>query len=221
MIDPLTLAAIFGGLLFFGGRKKGGSSVSAGGGFGVTGPEDRLAWLNGIRGMSFWVTDTYNTMPGLADFLTVVGFAESRFNPSAANPEISTNWNAARGLFGMRPSTAELDAEPDLLFNPYWAFVTAVDHAAKAIKAIEREQSGVPNWMAIRRWWAIPSLVHDFNEDKTKSGEVRGRFERAIFDCNAEYGTSIDPNFIWFETYLGGYPGRTELMRVLNLIGVA
>lgn len=230
-MDPITLAAIaVGGALFLGGKKKRSSSVHFGG-WAAKGPEDRQYWLNEIRSMSYWYSNTYGSMPFLADYLTVVGFIESRFNPAAANPEIETNpMNAARGLFGARPETMFKKANgleymrqyPNALLNPKWAFVTATFSVWQACDSVYRKGSGIADWAAVRRWWGYPSKVHDFNyNDPWSSGNTQ-RLEDGLHKCNAQYGTNIDPDFIWQKVQgWENYPGMPMMLQSFGLQGAS
>jgi len=233
-MDPITLAAIaLGSALFLGGKKKGGggggSSVHKGG-WGVKGSEDRVYWLNEIRTMSNWYTNTFGSMPYLADYLTVVGYIEANFNPSALNPEYKTNpANAARGLFGMRPETAFqtkygtqfMSPYPNALMNPKWAFVMAVHHIYWACTRVHDMQSGVVDWAAIRRWWGVPLRVHDFNFEHSYSKGNLDRFEDKLHKCNSAYGTNIDPDFVWVKiSGWQNYPGLEVMIKSFGLQGV-
>ena len=224
-LDPITLAVLaLGSVVILGGgkkRRRAPSGVRA-----VIGEEDRRYWLNEIRNMSEWASREFGMMPNLANFLTVIGFRESNFNPAIANPEIKTNpMNASRGLFGERPRTAfkkangleHLRQQPNLLLDPTWAFVMAVDHIYRAYRAVVREGSGMPDWLAARRWWALPYLVHDFDEGYTESEDIRERLEEATFDVNAAYGTNIDPDFIWRPIEAEGYPGIEVMLASFGL----
>ena len=188
--------------------------------------EQRFEMLARIRDMANWTSQKYGMMPYLADYLTTIGYIESRFNPTAANPEIRKDpQNAARGLFGERPESAfresnnltQLRRRPNLLLNPRWAFVTAVDYAARGDQR-SREKSGrEANWLAIRRWWANPFLVHDYGENKSHSPVVRRRLLAGVEGVNREYGTDVDEDFIWQDVQRGGYPGIQSLMRDFGL----
>jgi len=229
-MDPLTLAALAVGGLFLLGGKKGGGGSSSSKKWAVKGPEDRRQWLNEIRSMSYWYSNTYGSMPHLADYLTVVGFIESRFNPAATNPEVKTNpMNAARGLFGARPKTAFKESNgleymrqyPNALLNPKWAFVTATFSVWQACNAVDREGSGVADWASIRRWWGFPSKVHDFNFDDPWSYGNLERFEAGLHKCNEQYGTGIDPDFVWQKVRgWDNYPGMPVMIKVFGLEGV-
>ena len=230
-MDPVTLAVIaLGGAALLKGNKKSGRKTVSGGGWGVKGDQDRLYWLNEIRTMSYWYTQNFGSMPFLADYLTVVGFIESRFNPASVNPEVKTNpMNAARGLAGMRPESAfkssngleYMRAYPNALLNPRWAFVTAVHYIWQACEAVQREQSGEIDWVAVRRWWGFPSKVHDFNfEDPYSAGNLE-RFEAGLHKCNAEFGTGINPDFVWQKVQgWENYPGMPMMIKSFGLQGV-
>lgn len=226
-MDPITIAAIaLGGALLLGGKKKSSSSSSR---WAVKGEADRRRWLNEVRSMSYWYSSTYNSMPFLSDYLTAIGFIESRFNPAAVNPEIKSNpYNASRGLFGMRPETAFknsnglefMRAHPNALLNPRWAFVTAVDHIWSACKSVDRENSGTPDWASIRRWWGYPDRVHDFNYSHEWSKSNTYKLEEGIIKCNNKYGTGIDPGFIWIDIQgYNNYPGMQVMVKSFGLEG--
>lgn len=230
-MDPITLAFIaLGGAVLLGDKKKRGGKGASAGGWGVKGDQDRLHWLNEIRSMSYWYTETYGSMPFLADYLTVVGYIESRFNPAAVNPQIKTDpMNAARGLGGMRPESAfktsnglkYMRAHPNALLNPRWAFVTSVDFIHDACAAVDREGSGVIDWVAVRRWWGFPSKVHDFNFSDPYSAGNLERFEDGLHECNAEFGTGINPDFVWRKIQgWKNYPGMAMMVKSFGLQGV-
>jgi len=207
--------------------KKGYSAHGSTSGPATTGGKSRRENLNMIRDMSYWYSNEFNSMPYLADYLTIVGFRESNFVPTARNPEIETNpRNAARGLFGMRPGgvfTSDnglgyLMDHPNTLYNPRWAFVTAVDYIYRGCKAVNREKSGVTDWAAIRRWWALPILIHDFDYNKERSQENLKRLRKSITDCNNTYGTTISPDFIWQKVAnWDRYPGLKVMMHAYGL----
>ena len=232
-MDPITLAAIaFGGAILLGNKSKGASKgrSASPGGMGTRGDEERLYWLREIRSMSHWYTNRFGSMPYLADYLTVVGYIEANFNPSARNPEYKTNpANAARGLGGMRPETAfkgkygtqSMSPYPDALLNPRWAFVMSVHHIYFACTRVEEMQSGVIDWAAVRRWWGRPTAVHDFNFDNPYSAANLGRFEDKLNECNKNYGTNINPDFVWSKVSgWRNYPGIEVMIESFNLKGV-
>lgn len=119
--------------------------------------------------------------PGLADFLVVVAWGESRFNPNAANPEGGSN--GARGWFQIRPRSGLVGplegADPDLLFDKRIAVAVAADYAWRLHKYRgPRAMVGV-DWGAIRRGWAYPRLVDDYEWSEPRSQAVRRRLEEA------------------------------------------
>lgn len=234
-MDPITLAAIaFGGAVLLGNKSKGASKGASkgvsSGGWGVKGDQDRLHWLNEIRAMSYWYTQKFGSMPLLADYLTVVGYIESRFNPASVNPQVKTDpLNAARGLAGMRPRSAFKSANglehmrsyPNALLNPRWAFVTSVDFIWQACDSVNQKGSGVTDWAAVRRWWGFPSKVHDFNFEDPYSAANLGRFEDGLNECNDKYGTGINPDFVWQKVQgWENYPGMSLMVKSFGLQGV-
>ena len=221
-MDPATLAAVALGLLFIGGGKKPHTK-------GVKKPlskAERIEMMNEIRSMSNHYSSEFNSMPFLADFLTVVGYRESNFNSSAVSPEIKTNpKNAERGLFQLRPRTAfkkqnGLESkihDPDILFNPRWSFVCAVYHIWDACDTLSKK-GFTPNFSAIRRWWRLPSLADDYDLIDELSQDVARRFEKATLDCNQYYGTNIDPDFVWAQVEnWDNYPGMDVMLNVYGL----
>lgn len=226
-MEPITLALLaLGGYAFIGG-KRSSKSVRAGG-WAVKGKADRAAMLNEIRSMSFHYSSEFGSMPLLADYLTVIGFRESNFNPAVSNPEIKNNpQNAARGLFGMRPQTAfqksngleGMLSHPNALLNPRWSFVCAVDGVWRACNRVSRELGATnTNYAAVRRWWGWPNLVTDFDLSDDRSQASLAKLEKAIDDVNRGYGTNIDPDFIW--TTIRGwenYPGMAVMLKVYGL----
>lgn len=229
-MDPITLAFIaLGGFAFLGG-KRSGSAVRQGGN-ATMGNAERGAMLNEIRSMSHHYSNKFGSMPLLADYLTVIGFRESNFNPASTNPGVKTNpENAARGLFGMRPRTAfktkngleHLLPYPNTLLNPRWAFVTAVDHVWRACDAMDRKSGASADYAAVRRWWGTPHLVHDRDISDSRSKSSLAKLEKAITDCNNGYGTNIDPDFIWRPIQgWRNYPGMDVMRQVYGLAGNA
>jgi len=229
-MEPVTLALLaLGGYALIGGKRSSSRGVRASSGWAVKGREDRVAMLNEIRGMSFHYSNEFGSMPLLADYLTVIGFRESNFNPAAANPEIKKNpMNAARGLFGMRPETvfkksnglSHMRAHPNALLNPRWSFVCAVHHTWQACDTVARKLGVGTNYAAVRRWWGLPSKVTDFDLDDDFSRASLAKLEKAVTDVNRGYGTNIDPDFIW-ATIQGwqNYPGMDVMLQVYGLAG--
>ena len=227
-MDPVTIALLLGGAILLRPKKKGKRSGKVTYGRGMTHAE-RSAMLAEVRKMSYYVSNKYGMMPYLADYLTTIGYIESRFNPTSVNPEIKTNpANAARGLFGMRPETAfgrrgsnlkHLVKKPNLLLNPKWAFVTAVDYALQADQRSIDESGREADWAAVRRWWGRPKLVHDYDLSDSRSQASMRKFTNGIEDVNREYGVNINEDFIWMNVERGGYPGIQSLMKDFGLKG--
>lgn len=223
-MEPLTVATLVAaGLLVLGGKKPG-SSASSRNKFRATSQEDRRRYLAEVRSMSNWYSDRYG-MPDLADYLTVVGFIESRFNPAAANPEISKNpANAARGLFGMRPRTAfkaengleRMRSNPNALYNPRWSFVCAVYHIYDADQTARRK-GFIADWVAVRRWWGRPSKLDDVGLFEEFSVNSLRKFEKGLRECNEQYGTDINYDFMWNAVRSGGFPGMDTLLKDFGL----
>lgn len=187
--------------------------------------EQRLAMMVEIRKMSAYTSSRFGMMPHLMDYLTVVGYIESRFNPTSINPEYRKNKNAARGLFGMRPETAfkesntleSLLSKPNALLNPVMAFCTAVGHIADADQRSRQKVGRGADWLAARRWWGRPHLVSDYNLDDSRSVSSMNKFINGIAGVNREYGANINEDFIWARVQSGGYPGMRTM---LNAFGV-
>jgi len=226
-MEPTTLALIaIGGAALLGGKGGGGRAGSSSG-WAIKGKEGRAKMLNEVRNMSFYYSKTFNSMPLLADYLTVVGFIESNFNPAATNPEVKSNpMNAARGLFGMRPETAfknsnglkGMRSSPNTLLNPRWAFVTAVDYVAQGCYQVDRDLNRGTNFAAVRRWWARPALIKDFDYSGEHSKVNLQRFQDGIASVNKAYGTNVNPEFIW-QTISGwrNYPGMDTMRKAYGL----
>lgn len=219
------MAALAFGSLFLVRKKKRRSSSSSSGsssGSSSAGPwafaaetyEERAMVMMEIQNMARWVSDRYGMMPLLSEYLTVIAFRESRFNPSLV---ASSKPNAATGLFQMRPETAftaknglkEMVPYSDVLFNIRWSFVMAVDGVARAAFTVTARDA---DWLSARRWWNTWYLAKDFDESNPTSKGVRERLEKAITDCNKEFATNIDPEFIWQPIQANNYPGVGQLL---------
>ncbi len=207
------------------GGKKSSSKKSVSYGKDMN-KQQRYAMMLEIRKMSAFASNKFGMMPFLADYLTVVGYIESRFNPSLANPEIKKNpSNAARGLFGMRPESAfassngliGLRIRPNLLLNPIWAFCTAVDYVARADEAARERSGRRADWLSVRRWWGRPTLIHDFELSDQKSIDSMERFTNGIEGVNAEYGANINEDFMWADVERGGYSGAKALLKAFGV----
>lgn len=219
-MDPFTLAAIALGGVFLFGRKSPESGRPSSSQIDVS-ASDRHYWLSEIRNMSHYYSDKFGSMPGLADYLTVIGYIESRFNPAAVNPQIETDPNAARGFFGIRPKTAFKDqnglkymrSDPNALLDPRVSFVIAVSLVWEACSKVDASQSGTPNWASIRRYWGYPSKVHDFDMSETFSVNSLKKLENGIIGVNENYGTNVDMDFPFFSVRdWKNFPGLNVLI---------
>jgi hypothetical protein len=219
-MEPVTLALLLGGALLLGSKKSGSKSSSKASYDQKMTRQQRIAMMAEIRKMSAYASSRFGMMPYLADYLTVVGYIESRFNPTSVNPEIRTNKNAARGLFGMRPDTAfkesdgleGLRSRPNLLLNPIWAFCTAVNHIAQADQRSLQKAGREADWFAVRRWWGYPHLVSDYDLSEERSRSSMNKFINGIEGVNQEYGANINEDFAWMPVSRGGYPGIKPLL---------
>lgn len=205
--SPTTLLIAAGAVAVATSKKSGSkkSSRKGGYGFGTKSKPDREAVKRFIIDASRFVSGKYDTMAGLDDFLLGVAYGESRFNPFVQN---GTSRNSARGLFQLRADSAfrnnnglaKYRSRPDLLLNPYWNFVAAVDYAARGIQ-VANSKGGDPDWLAIRRWWAYPHLVHDYDESEARSRKVRDKFPSDLRKAG------VSPNDAFKKARYGGYPG--------------
>lgn len=207
-MDPITIALIALGALAI-ARTPGGSSPRAD-------VIDRNLEARRIADRATFISNRFDTMPGLDTFLLAVAYTESRFNPSAQN---GTGSNAARGWFQMRPQSAfrpnngleHLRHNPDLLKNRNWAVVTATDYAAQAAeKAIK--QGWQPNWAAVRRYWAYPSLLDDWHNEKSRSKTNKRNFEKALDKIG------VPRSFMMQPVRLGGYPNAIVVAKSFGLM---
>jgi hypothetical protein len=147
---------------------------------------------------------------GFADWLRVVSFTEARGNPAAGSDAFS---NAARGMFGFRPTTAWNEtpthngvprqwdeASAQIAFNN--GAVTAAEVAALkdlpwsvalAAHNVSRlrkyTQGGPYTMLGARRGWAYPSLVPD--HDNSQRPELLERWGEALayFGLPASFGS--------------------------------
>lgn len=154
---------------------------------------------------------------GLSDYLVAVALWESRGVSDVCNMQGgSCGPNNARGWFQLRPQSAlskspiKLAGKPDLLYNEPWSVAMA---AWYAYRLRNWGKSGVPvNWLAVRRGWALPSLVKDVNEDKSRSVEVRDNLERVLGSLGiAEsfmYEPAFPPGFVW--------PGVEQILEIVG-----
>lgn len=160
-------------------------------------------------------SEEYGVFPGLEDFLMGVGYRESRFTPTAQN---GTERNSARGLFQMRPDSAfrstngltHLREKPELLLEKEWAMVTAIDYIARA--AERSKQEGIPiDFMAVRRWWALPKLLWDKDLESSRSQSIQENFP----DDVAKGGG--DPDVLDKIVRIENYPGIEETAKFFGV----
>lgn len=154
---------------------------------------------------------------GLSEFLVAVALWESRGDSDVCNMQGgSCRPNNARGWFQLRPQSAlgkspiKLADKPDILFNEPWAVAMA---AWYAYRLRTWGKSGVPvNWLAIRRGWALPSLVKDVNETKARSKVVRQNLELTFGSLGIPesfmYEPAIPPGFVW--------PGVEQVLEIVG-----
>lgn len=164
---------------------------------------------------------------GLGDFLVATAYTESRGNPKAGS---SAQSNAARGWFGIRPSTAQnaaVDVDPNVLKRKRWAVAIAADIAERLGRKYSASAQRV-DWLAIRRGWAAPYLVADVDEtmpfdrikpgtnrkyrDGERSTDVRLRLEKAVAATGLPdefiYQPAFPPGFVW--------PGQAQALAALG-----
>ena len=90
--------------------------------------------------------------------------------------------NSARGLFQVRPKTADHPAileNPELLYDPEWAIASAADLIWR-LNRWRLPGQPPPNWLAIRRGWKYPKLVRDVDELDENSRIVRLNLAAAL-----------------------------------------
>lgn len=143
-----------------------------------------------VRAMAARVERVTGPWPGLGDYLAAVAYWESSHRDGEpSNACACESWhtqgvckpNAARGLFQIRPNTADVPGtveDPERLYEP--EFSVAV--AAWLIWRLQHNR--LPNraadWLAIKRGWKLPSLVADEWEEDPRSIKVRENFKRAL-----------------------------------------
>lgn len=166
-------AAVLGGALLW--SRDAGATIRPYTPGGTTPEANWQAKIRSIAAPLIQATGWY----GLDDYLIVVAYTESRGHSTAGGKKPGRN--AARGWFGMRPDTGlvgVLKGSPgNLLLDPRVAVATAADLAWRLGGEDyrgPRVRTQVP-WGAIRRGWALPSLVKDYNWSKPRSQDVLRR----------------------------------------------
>ncbi len=213
-MEPVTLAllALGGATLMSGTRVKVNKPDRD---FFGEGGSSREAVAEYITDSARYVSNRYNTMAPLWKFMLATAWRESRFNPYAQS---GNQRNSARGLFQLRADSAftqsnglvSLRNRPDLLLDPVWNFVMAVDYAARGI-AKANKQGYNPDVLAIRRYWRYPKNVTDVNETSKDSRISRERLEPSLDAVGLSRGTMKE------KMALGGYPGIYQVGKDFNL----
>jgi|GEM_PF-3950156 len=183
--------------------------------FGTKSNPNREAARQFIIDASRYVSRRYETMSGLDAFLAGTAWKESRYNAFVQN---GTSRNSARGLFQLRADSAfrsnngleHLRNQPDLLLDPVWNFVMAVDYAARGIERAN-QKGGDPDWLAIRRWWAYPHLVHDYDEQNSRSKSIGDNFPSDLRKAG------FSPNDAFRAARYGNYPGVYPIGKTFGL----
>ena len=130
---------------------------------------DRTIMLEEIREVVAYLESQFGRMPGLADFLVVLAYRESNFNPNVTGA--GSRANAARGLYQMRPGTVFKSRwgteglPPDIIYDPIVSTAFAISHIKDAARRSAAEGRAA-DWFAIRRWWGFPNRIHD--HDRTR-----------------------------------------------------
>ena len=140
-------------------------------------------WAPQIRRVVAQIETVTGPWPGLADYLIAVAYWESSHrdgtppNPNACRAPCGPN--SERGLFQIRPSTAGVESNPDILYDPTVAVAAATDLVYRLATKWDAPGQTV-DWLAIRRGWRLPKLVKDTGEANTASAGVRERFIQAL-----------------------------------------
>jgi hypothetical protein len=174
-------------------------------------------WAQEIRSIAAPI-ESQTGWNDLGNFLVGVARGESGGKASACNVTEHGYCapNSARGWFQLRPKSAfayqlsHLQSQPELLFDKRWAVAMAAWYGFRLRKHAGAGQT--LNWLALRRGWALPSLVKDVNEDKERSVKVRQRYESALGKVGLPdsfmYQRAFPPGFDW--------PG---VEAILNMVG--
>ena len=212
-MEPVTLAllALGGATLMSGTRVKVGKPDRD---FFGEDP-DRDAVASYIADSARYVSSRYNTMTPLWKFMLATAWRESRFNPYS---KAGNKQNSARGLFQLRPNSVftesngliSMRGQPDILLDPVWNFVMAVDYAARGIiKANNAGQN--PDVLAIRRYWSYPRNVTDVYNKDADSRITLSRLGPSLDAVGLSRSTMQE------KMALGGYPGLYQIGKDFNL----
>ena len=157
---------------------------------------------------------------GLDDYFIWVAKGESGGKAGACNvTEHGTCApNSARGWLQLRPNSAfafqleHLRSQPDLLLDKRTNIAMGVWYAYRLRKHGFSGQV-IDRW-ALRRGWALPSLVSDVDFDRPRSKETYGRAEPVLAKVGLSnewaFSPAFPPGFTW--------PG---LNRILQLTGAS
>ena len=176
-----------------------------------------------VRAMAGRVEAVTGPWPGLGDYLVAVAYWESSHRDGQpSNACACESWhtqgqckpNAARGLFQIRPVTADVPgttANPEWLYEPAFAVATA----AWLIWRLQQNRSPgrAADWLGIKRGWKLPRLVSDEWEEDPRSPKVRENFKRALQGSGIPTGfmfkRAIPAGMVWpgFETVLAAVRG--------------
>lgn len=168
--------------------------------------------------------------PGFSDYLRAVAWTESRGDPRACAGACGPN--AARGPYGLRPDSARVSefGGPSLLYSWPWSTGLAAWYAARLRYYAYSGQ--VIDWLALRRGWALPSLVADVNETATVTGYAPGERSRDVRErfTQALDAVGIPRAFMYQRAFPSSYrwPGNPQdrqtmipVLQATGAIGVA
>lgn len=143
--------------------------------------------------------------PGLGDYLVAIAWIESRGNSQAGS---SANTNDARGWFGERPDSAELD-ELGLSVAALKDEPTSVGLVTDYIYRLRKhaDPGQVVDWLALRRghanWWRVPHVNSDHSCEQLARGLVA-----AGLDPSFMLQPAFGPDFHW--------PGREAVLQIVG-----
>jgi hypothetical protein len=225
---PVAGVAAVGGVLAIASRRRttrrttGGGGGGGGGGGRGGGGEGRLS-ANEIRELAAPLAHVMS-WPDLPDFLAVVAYTESGYNPKVA----SCANNKACGLYGLRYKTsrlAELGQPPEMLHDARWATFADAWLSWRLGHMGYHFPGQVVDWLAIRRGMAFPKLVADVDEKMPvkgyapgeRSADVRERMEKGVAHAG------LPDSFMYEPAYQGGafFPGVDAMLAAMNLVRVA